>query len=107
MTQLDLFKDFTLPPTTTAEIIRLPTRAWAPQHWRPIVDPIITGMQARKSDKGRTAFWKREVIAIERSLMGAGATEDEIMTELHRFRQAVIAEMARRGLHDRKGPGAA
>jgi hypothetical protein len=105
--QLHLFPDFTPRSAMSAEIIRLPTRAWAPQHWRSIVAPIVTGMQARKSEKGRAAYWKREVVGIEQALRGSGATEDEITAELHRFRQAVIAEMARRGLVDRQGPGAA
>lgn len=90
-----------------AEVIRFPVRAWAPQIWRPVVVPIIKGMQARKSDKGRTAFWKKEVIAIETQLRAGGASEDEITSEVYRFRQAVIAEMARLGLVGRKGPGAA
>ncbi|HEV7344540.1 MAG TPA: DUF6074 family protein [Devosia sp.] len=110
MKQLDLFVDVTPvepAPTVTGEVIRFPTHAWAPQCWRPVVEPITAGLQSRKSDKGRNGFWKREVIAIENRLRSGGATEDEIMAELHCFRQAVIAEMARRGMHERKGPGAA
>lgn len=110
MKQLDLFTDFTPAAQKSdivAELIRFPTRAWAPQIWRRVVIPIITGMQSRKTDKGRAAFWKKEVIAIETALRSSGATEDEVTSEVYRFRQAVIAEMARRGLVGRKGPGAA
>lgn len=77
------------------KVIRFPASVWAPRLWAGKVEIAAQTLIERKTERGRSNYWARQVDTLAAQMLRRGATEADLDRQLDDFRDAVQAAMSR------------